>query len=109
MDLLQGLLGGDQRQGLEDFAGRYEQGAPWDGVSDREAVDRSDRLDVPGYIQSQDAVPGSTQPRDQPCALRPAEQVVHVSHVHASRVDSYQHLIVLGDRLVDVLEFEHIR
>ncbi len=40
MDLLQGLLGGDQRQGLEDFAGRYEQGAPWDGVSDQEAVDR---------------------------------------------------------------------
>ena len=40
MDLLQGLLGGDQRQGLEDFAGRYEQGAPWDGVGDQEAVDR---------------------------------------------------------------------
>ncbi len=40
MDLLQGLLGGDQRHGLEDFAGRYEQGAPWDGVSDQEAVDR---------------------------------------------------------------------
>ena len=40
MDLLQGLLGGDQRQGLEEFAGRYEQGAPWDGVSDEEAVDR---------------------------------------------------------------------
>ncbi len=40
MDLLQGLLGGDQRKGLEDFAGRYEQGAPWDGVSDQEAVDR---------------------------------------------------------------------
>src|SRR6187551_2338963 len=40
MDLLQGLLGGDQRQGLEEFAGRYEQGAPWDGVSDEEAVER---------------------------------------------------------------------
>jgi len=40
MDLLQGLLGGDQRQQLEDFAGRYDQGAPWDGISDQEAVDR---------------------------------------------------------------------
>jgi len=40
MDLLQGLLGADQRQGLEEFAGRYEQGAPWDGVSDEEAVER---------------------------------------------------------------------
>ncbi|MET0773814.1 MAG: hypothetical protein ABWZ82_12070 [Candidatus Limnocylindrales bacterium] len=40
MDLLQNLLGGDERQGLEDFAGRYEKAPPWDGVSDQEAVDR---------------------------------------------------------------------
>lgn len=40
MDMLQNLLGGGERQGLEDFAGRYQQGAPWDGVSDQEALDR---------------------------------------------------------------------
>jgi hypothetical protein len=40
MDMLQDLLGGQERQGLEDFAGRYQKGAPWDGVTDQEAVDR---------------------------------------------------------------------
>jgi hypothetical protein len=40
MDLLQSLLGGDERQAFEDFAGRYEKAPPWDGVSDEEAVDR---------------------------------------------------------------------
>ncbi len=40
MDLLQGILGGQQRQQYEDFAARYEQGAPWDGISDDEAYSR---------------------------------------------------------------------
>ena len=41
MDLLQGILGGgQQRQQYEDFANRYDQGAPWDGISDNEAYDR---------------------------------------------------------------------
>lgn len=41
MDLLQQILGGgQQRQQYQDFANRYDQGAPWDGISDREAVDR---------------------------------------------------------------------
>ncbi len=39
--LLQGLLGGGaQRQEYEDFTQRYEQGAPWDGISDQEAYER---------------------------------------------------------------------
>lgn len=37
MDMLQGLLGGNQRGQYEDFANRYDQGAPWDGISDDEA------------------------------------------------------------------------
>ena len=41
MDMLQQLLGGgQQRQQYQDFANRYDQGAPWDGISDREAYDR---------------------------------------------------------------------
>ena len=38
MDLLQGLMGGGQRQQFEDFANRYDQGAPWDGINDDEAM-----------------------------------------------------------------------
>ena len=41
MDMLAQLLGGgQQRQQYSDFANRYDQGAPWDGISDREAYDR---------------------------------------------------------------------
>ena len=40
MDLLQNLLGGQQRPDLDDFVGRYDRGAPWDGISDDEAVSR---------------------------------------------------------------------
>lgn len=38
LDQLMGnLMGGPQRQEYEDFANRYDQGAPWDGISDEEA------------------------------------------------------------------------
>ena len=48
---LQSLLGGgqagqggpppqQQRREYEDFVGRYDQGAPWDGISDQEAAQR---------------------------------------------------------------------
>jgi hypothetical protein len=39
MDLLQTILGGgQQRQQFQDFANRYQQGAPFDGISDQEAI-----------------------------------------------------------------------
>ena len=39
MDLLQNILGGgQQRQQFQDFATRYQQGAPYDGISDQEAL-----------------------------------------------------------------------
>jgi hypothetical protein len=45
MDLLQNLLGGgQQRQQVQDFVGRYEQGAPWDGISDQEALQNYQRI-----------------------------------------------------------------
>ena len=41
MDMLSNILGGgQQRQEFDDFANRYDQGAPWDGISDDEAVNR---------------------------------------------------------------------
>jgi hypothetical protein len=41
MDLLQNLLGGgQQRQEFQDFANRYEQGSPYDGISGQEAYNR---------------------------------------------------------------------
>jgi hypothetical protein len=41
MDLLSGILGGQQQQReFDDFANRYEQGDPWDGISDDEAMSR---------------------------------------------------------------------
>src|SRR5688500_19164801 len=41
IDMLQQILGGgQQRQQYQDFTNRYEQGAPWEGISDREAYDR---------------------------------------------------------------------
>jgi hypothetical protein len=40
MDMLSNILGGQQRQEFDDFANRYEQGAPWDGISDDEAMNR---------------------------------------------------------------------
>lgn len=41
MDLLGNLLGGgQQRDDYQDFVRRYDQGDPWDGISDDEAVNR---------------------------------------------------------------------
>ena len=39
MGLLEGLLG-SQRQEFDDFTNRYDQGAPWDGISHEEAATR---------------------------------------------------------------------
>lgn len=39
MDMLQNILGGgQQRQQFQDFASRYQQGAPFDGISEQEAL-----------------------------------------------------------------------
>lgn len=38
MDMLQNILGGGQRQQFQDFANRYQQGSPFDGISDQEAL-----------------------------------------------------------------------
>ena len=41
MNLLQSILGGaQQQQDYQDFIQRYDRGAPWEGISDREALER---------------------------------------------------------------------
>ncbi len=41
MDLLQNLLGGGQgRQEFQDFVNRYDRGAPYEGISEQEAMQR---------------------------------------------------------------------
>ena len=45
MNMLEGLLGGGkQRSDWDDFVGRYDRGAPYDGISDDEAVRRYDQV-----------------------------------------------------------------
>jgi len=40
MDLLNNILGGDKREEYDNFAQRYDHGAPWDDIDDNEALDR---------------------------------------------------------------------
>ena len=41
MNMLEQLLGGgQQRQEYQDFTQRYDQGPPWQGISDQEAQSR---------------------------------------------------------------------
>ena len=41
MNILEQLLGGgQQQQQYQDFTQRYDHGAPWDGISDQEAMQR---------------------------------------------------------------------
>ena len=40
MNMLEQLLGGQQQQEFQDFSQRYDQGAPWQGISDQEALSR---------------------------------------------------------------------
>ena len=45
MNMLEQLMGGGKRRSdWDDFVGRYDQGAPYDGISDQEAVSRYDQV-----------------------------------------------------------------
>lgn len=45
MDMLQNILGGQQKQEqFQDFSRRYQQGAPWDGITDDEAYGHYQQL-----------------------------------------------------------------
>lgn len=75
MDLFDSLLGGgddrdrDKRSGYEDFIDRYEQGAPYDGIGDDEAVQRyrevDQRLDDDQYRDSAEAAFARLSPQER--------------------------------------------
>lgn len=67
----QGAQGGQQqeRQELTDFVGRYEQGAPWTGMSDQEAVGRyqqvAPQLSPDAYRQSAEEAFNRMSPQER--------------------------------------------
>ncbi len=70
MGLLDDLLGGgQQRREYQDFASRYDQGPPWAGISDREAVSRyqqvATRLPPDMYQQSAEEAFGRMAPQER--------------------------------------------
>ena len=70
MGLLDDLVGGgQQRQEYHDFVNRYDQGAPWTGISDREAVSRyqqvATRLPPDMYQQSAEEAFGRMAPQER--------------------------------------------
>ena len=56
MGLAEMVQDAGQREKLQDFAQRYDQGQPWEGISDDEALERHDevaaQLDDKEYEQS---------------------------------------------------------
>lgn len=74
MDMFKDLLGGgagsdDKRSEYEDFIGRYEQGSPYDGIGDDEAVQRyhevDQRLDDDQYRDSAEAAFARLSPQER--------------------------------------------
>lgn len=72
MDMFNDLLGGgdrDKRSQYEDFIGRYEQGSPYDGIGDDEAVQRyrevDQRLDDDQYRDSAEAAFARLSPQER--------------------------------------------
>jgi hypothetical protein len=52
MSFLENLLTGEKRQDYDDFVHRYDQGEPWDGISDDEAVSRYE--EIAGQLSQED-------------------------------------------------------
>jgi hypothetical protein len=70
MNLLETLLGGgQQRQEYQDFVSRYDQGPPWTGISDQEAVNRyqqvATRLPPDMYQQSAEEAFARMSPQER--------------------------------------------
>jgi hypothetical protein len=52
MSFLENLLADDKRQDYDDFIRRYDQGEPWDSISDDEAVSRYS--EIAGQLSDED-------------------------------------------------------
>ena len=83
MDLLGSVFGGQQKQEYEDFSTRYEQGAPWDGISDDEAYNRYSQVapQLPPDVYQQSA-------RESFSRLSPQQRMELGQHI-AQRAPQY--------------------
>ena len=101
LDFLQNMLGGgQQRQEFHEFVNRYDQGPPWAGISDQEAVSRyqqvATRLPPDMYQQSAEEAFARMSPQERmefARHLRTRAQQQNVSFPgleHESADDRYQ-------------------
>jgi hypothetical protein len=78
MGLTDMLQDAGNREKIEDFVSRYDQGQPWEGISDGEAVQRHDevasQLDDKEYEQSARASFEQLQPEQRREAARSLQQ-----------------------------------
>lgn len=101
MDLLQNLLGGgQQRQQFEDFANRYDQGSPYDGISDQEAMQHYQQIapHLPPDLYQQSA-------QDAFSRMSPQERQQFGQHLRqSSRQQGYNIPDLNGDGIDDRMQ-----
>src|SRR6185295_8069151 len=69
----------------------------------------ADRLDLTGDIESRHRTPRLTQAGHRADDVRHAPQEMPVADIDGRRADTYEHLVVLHDRLVDGSELQDVR
>ena len=97
MSFLENLMGGgQQRQEMQDFVNRYDQGAPWTGISDQEAVSRyqqvAPQLPPDVYQQSAQEAFARMSPQErlqfgQHLRQRAQQQNVHIPDINRDGID----------------------
>jgi hypothetical protein len=98
MSFLDNLLGGgQQRQEFQDFTQRYDQGAPWQGISDQEAYNRfqqvAPQLPPQMYQQSAQQAFERLDPQQRMQLgqyLQQQAQQQNVSFPHQGGMDAFQ-------------------
>ncbi len=97
MSFLESLMGGgQQRQEMQDFVNRYDQGAPWTGISDQEAVSRyqqvAPQLPPDVYQQSAQEAFARLSPQErlqfgQQLRQRAQQQNVNIPDINQDGID----------------------
>jgi hypothetical protein len=91
MSILESLKSGERREEFEDFVSRYDQGEPWEGISDDEAVSRHDelatQLSEEEYEQSARESFERLQPEQRKQLGRELRQQARQQNVRAPEID----------------------
>ena len=97
MSFLENLMGGgQQRHEMQDFVNRYDQGAPWTGISDQEAVSRyqqvAPQLPPDVYQQSAQEAFARLSPQErlqfgQQLRQRAQQQNVNIPDINQDGID----------------------